>query len=227
MPKCTEPEVGALLHAYELHGLSEEDTKRFELHMMKCDYCFNAANAFQRTADCIIADPDVRAIIEEGAGRSQEMKSPMTKYLRYLWPETPLVLRPALIYLVIALMIVPAYWGLRTLRFNNIRTVQTVELFPDRSTGEGIFRLHAGSDGLICFVYRDAAPGETYHLLIETSEGEVVFSDDSFHTFDEYGVGHLIVPLSEMKPSVYHLKITNPRAEPPFNTQEYRFKIEE
>jgi hypothetical protein len=227
MPECTNPAEGALLHAYELHGLSEDDTKRFELHMMRCDYCLNEVRTFQETADCIVSDPDVREIIQDSATKVSETRSRATQYLRYLWPETPLVFRPALIYLVILLMIVPAYWGLRNLGSGRIRTIQTIELFPDRSTGKDVFQLHEGGEGLIGFLYRDAVPGEAYHVVIETDEGEMVFSDDSYDAFNEFGVGHLAVSLSEMKPGRYRLTITDPRAEPPLNSQEYRFKIEE
>ena len=37
---CTDPETGQLIGSYELKLLSEEELKRFEMHVMHCDHCF-------------------------------------------------------------------------------------------------------------------------------------------------------------------------------------------
>jgi len=83
-----------------------------------------------------------------------------------------------------------------------------------------------GKDGLINFVFEAAIVGESYHVIIEAKDGKVVYKNDSFREFDRNGTGRLLLPLAKMKPGYYRLVISDPRAEPPLNRQEYSFRIE-
>lgn len=42
---CTNPELGSLLHGYELSTLSESDAVRFEDHLVECGYCVQQLSA--------------------------------------------------------------------------------------------------------------------------------------------------------------------------------------
>ena len=227
MSKCKDSDLGNLLHAYELNVLSEEDIERFEIHLMECEHCFNQLKNFEQEATLLSSDDEVRELVREVSREEYpESESFLKRIWRYLWPETPLFFKPALAYLLILLMILPVYHGLKKLTENEIRPVQAISLFPDRSTAEEVFKISVGGDGLISFVFRGAVAGESYRVVIESEDGREIFRDDAFINFDEYETGQVLLPLAKMKPGSYRLVITDPRAEPPLNRQEYIFRIE-
>jgi Asp-tRNA(Asn)/Glu-tRNA(Gln) amidotransferase C subunit len=227
MSKCKDSNLGELLHAYELNALSEEDTERFETHLLECEHCFNQLKNFEQEAVLLSSDDEVKKIIREAVVEEFPRSESFLKRLwRYIWPETPLVFKPVLAYIVILLMILPAYYGLKRSPEQRIMSVQQISLIPDRSGEESLFKVSAGGRGLIRFVFREAIAGEKYHVVIQSEDGRVIFQDDSFDKFDEYGTGLLSLPLAKAKPGSYRLLITDPLAEPPLNKQEYSFSIE-
>ena len=112
MSECTDPHLGALLHAYGLNALSEEDFKRFEIHLLECEHCYEQLKKFRQVAPLLRSDRDVREMVREAARGQEESKSFWGKLGHKLWPDTPLVLKPAVAYILILLMVVPAYYGL-------------------------------------------------------------------------------------------------------------------
>ena len=228
MSKCKDLDLGNLLHAYELNALSEEDTERFETHLLECEHCFNELKNFEQESILLSSDNEIKKLIKETTRKEYpESESFLRRFWRYIWPETPLFFKPALAYLLILLMILPAYRGLKKLTEDKIRRVdQIISLFPDRSTAEEVFKISVGGDGLISFVFRGAVAGESYRVVIESEDGREIFRDDAFINFDEYETGQVLLPLAKMKPGSYRLVITDPRAEPPLNRQEYIFRIE-
>ena len=228
MSKCTNPEAGDLLHAYELNALSEEDTERFEIHLLECEHCFEQLKSFEREASLLTTDEGVKELIGEFATEGYpQAESFLKKLWRYIWPETPLLFKPALAYLLILLLIIPAYRGLMRLTKDSIRPVdQTILLTPLRSTEEATFEIGRGGDGEISFVFEDAVAGQSYQVAIESEDGRVVYKNDTFREFDAHKTGRLILPLVKMKPGGYRLVISDPRAEPPLNRKEYNFRIE-
>jgi len=231
MLKCTDLKLSALLHAYELKALSDEDAERFEIHLLECEHCFEQLKGFERVANLLSSDEEVKELIRESS--TEEYPHPesfLKKLWRHIWPETPLFFKPALAYLLILLMILPAYWGLREVTKPGTETeigpVQNISLTPFRSTGEDVFKISLGQDGMISFFFGDVIVGESYQVIIEAKDGKVVYKNDSFREFDRYGTGHLLLPLAKMKPGYYRLVISDPRGEPPSNRQEYTFRIE-
>ena len=63
MSACTNPELGAKLHAYELGILSEEECKELELHMLECPECDAQADSFEAAAAVIRESSEVRDIV--------------------------------------------------------------------------------------------------------------------------------------------------------------------
>jgi hypothetical protein len=227
MSKCKDPDVGALLHAYELNALSPEDMERVEIHLLGCEHCFNQLNSFELEASLLSSDDEVKELITRAAREEHPQSESLRKrFWRYVWPETPFVFKPALAYLLILLMILPAYRGVRISTRDQIRPVQTVSLFPDRSPDEDVFRISVGGDGLLRFVFRGAVAGQAYEVTIESENGAVIFRDSAFDGFDEYGAGQLLLPLAMMKPGIYRLVITDPRVPAQLGRQEYSFGIE-
>ncbi len=227
MSKCKDPKLGALLHAYELNALSQEDAEKVEIHLLGCEHCFNQLSNFELEAALLSSSDEVKELITEAAREEYPQTESLLKRLwRYVWPETPLVLKPALAYLLILLMILPAYHGVKELTEDKIRRVQTISLLPDRSSQGDAFKTSVGGDGLLRFVFRGAVAGQAYEVTIESEDGAVVFRDGAFDGFDEYGTGQLLLPLARMNPGNYRLVITDPRAEAPLNGREYGFGIE-
>jgi hypothetical protein len=231
MLKCTNLELGALLHAYELKALSDEDVERFEIHLLECEHCFEQLKSFERVANLLSSDEEVKELIRESSIEEYPYPESFLKKLwRYIWPEMPLLLKPALAYILILLLIIPAYWGLREVTKPGTETeigpVQNINLTPSRSTGDDVLHISLRKDGLISFVFVAVIVGNSYHVIIEAKDGKVVYKNDSFREFDRYGTGRLRLPLAKMKPGYYRLVISDPRGKPPLNRQEYTFRIE-
>lgn len=228
MTECRDKNLGILLHAYELNALSEDDTERFELHLLRCEHCFGEVKDFRRNALLLRKDAAVRdVLLDKTADERVEEESSAARLYRYLWPDGPIILKPGLAYLLALLLVIPAYYGLRTRGQDRIGKVQVVTLFPDRSVGEPLFRIGAGREGLLSFVFNGAVSGRPYSVVIETDDGSEIFREDEFADFDEYETGRLFLPLSRMKPGGYRLIISDPRSRLPSASQEYVFRIEE
>jgi hypothetical protein len=226
MLSCRESDIGMLLHAYELEALTEEETERFEIHVLSCNFCFRELADFEKAASYFHSDAEVHSIITNAARTAERSESRLRKLWKHLWPQAPLILKPAFAYLLIILMAYPTYWGLKSLREDEIRTVQAINLYATRSAGEKTFKIGSHSDGLLVFLYRGSVPGRSYEVTIMTDSGETVFRDNEFTDFDRHGTGRLLLPLREMDPDNYKLILRDPRAEPPQNVQEYHFRIE-
>lgn len=227
MHECIDPEIGNLLLGYEFNGLSEEETERFETHMIECRYCHDQFVEFASAIALLTSDADVRRTVETLAQETTLSSEPIfRRFWRYVWPDRPLVLRPAVAYIFILLLIIPAYLGVMRRTTDDIRSPQVIHLLPERSAGDNVLRLAAGQDGLLTFVVRGAAPGKSYTVSIETDDGRVVFSDDAFNSFDRFGTGLLLLPSSRMESGIYRLIIVDPQGEPPVNRQVQSFRIE-
>jgi len=223
MKKCVSPDVGKLLHAYELKKLSAENNERFEIHLLECDHCFKEVNEFDKVSNLMTTEKKIRVAVREAVDGTPATESLLSKILEYLWPDTRLVLKPALSYLVIAFLIYPAYLGLKIIDENQIRSVQVLNLIPERSIVEPV---KAGSDILLSFVFGEAEVGKSYRITIKSDDSDIVFQADSFSDFDEFGIARLLLPAKKMKPGSYSLFIVDPKGDPPLNKQEYTFKIE-
>jgi hypothetical protein len=233
MEKCIDPEIGLLLHAYELHALTEEEEQRFEIHLLECQYCLQEFKAFE--TESVLMN---RSAVLQDALRGLEAEPRRKTIWSKLWPEVPVLYRPALAYLLLLLMVYPTYRGL-VLRQQGpevrpeatagelVRPVQKIDLVPARSSETKSFKLGAEPEGIINFVFRGAKPGESYQVVIETEEGKIIQQVKGYRNFDRNGTGTLSVSVRQMKAGTYFLTITDPRGEFPGNTQEYAFVIEE
>lgn len=65
MSNCTDRKIGRLLHHYELGLLSDEDRRRFEMHLLECDICFEDVRQFRQQALLMKNDNEVKYTINE------------------------------------------------------------------------------------------------------------------------------------------------------------------
>ena len=228
MARCIDPQIGNLLHAYELRLLSAEERERFEIHLIACEHCSQEVESFAPALESMASDATTRAVVDEAA-REVGAKAPLLSRMRaWLWPDTPLVLKPALAYLIILLMVVPAYYGLKRPKKADIRAVsQTVELIPTRSTSLKIFKKSLGEVALLAFVFEAAETGKSYRVAIESEDGNLIYDNSEFRHFDWSKTGTLPLSLSGMKLGKYHVLITDPHDSSASKRQEYYFEIEE
>lgn len=215
-----------MLHAYELGALSEEDADRFEIHLLECQHCFAELKAFEEVADLLRSDEEIRNLARQAAAvQESSADSFWTKLWRLLWPDVHLAFKPVLAYLVILLLIVPAYMGLRRSRDRDVNQPQVITLLPEKSPGEEMFQADVDHDGLLRFVFRDALVNRSYLVSIESENGEMVYRNQDFNTFDDYGLGELIIPHAMMKPGCYKLIIAGPRTGSGQDTISYYFRV--
>ncbi|MDD4051279.1 MAG: zf-HC2 domain-containing protein [candidate division Zixibacteria bacterium] len=223
---CTDADVGALLHAYELGGLTEADVTRFEIHLLQCDRCFEAVRVFAPWAELLRTDNEVRGLVHDATKAPEAADSRLSRLGRYLWPPWPLVFRPAMIYLLVLVLLYPAYRGLRHVTTRPVEAIQTITLVPSRSAVVEGAVLQSGRDAAITFVFRGAQPGETYRVRLTTEKGRVVYEEEAFTGFDKYETGQILFPAEHMRPGAYVLELTDPRGNPPQNRQVYNFRIQ-
>ena len=211
MSECTDPRLGALLHAYGLNTLSEEDFKLFEIHLLECEHCFEQLKSFKQVAPLLRSDREVREMVREAARRQGKSKSFWGKLGHKLWPDTPLVLKPAVAYILILLMVVPAYYGLVSLVTDDYTRIQPVYLASERSADANVFRIKPEAEVIIIFYLADTVLGDVYRLVIESEDKKEILRHEAFDSFDESGEGWLKLPVSRMHPGDYELIVTNPR----------------
>jgi hypothetical protein len=222
--ECVDRSVGVMLHAYEVGGLAEEDIERFETHLLQCEGCFEAVRSFDTCAEVLRSDHGIREIVREG-GEEAIADSGIPGWRQYLWPSYPWPFRPAVLYLLLLLLLYPAYRGLHQSPPRPVTPVQTITLIPSRSAdAEGLF-LQSGRDAAITFVFRGAVPGKPYQVRLVADDGHVLYGEDVFTAFDQYETGQLLFPAERMQPGGYLLEVTDPAGPPPQNRQAYRFEV--
>jgi hypothetical protein len=226
MKNCTNKDVGNLLHAYEIGILSEQECEQFETHLLGCEHCHSMLESFEERALLLATSEKVKEVVDESVRPKATEEPFITRLWNLIWPKAPILLRPAVAYILALLMIIPAYQGLMRSSGEQIRSVQTVRLLPDRSTAENALKVSSGDYGLLSFVFRGAIAGESYRVMIIAENDDVIFRDDAFKGFDEYETGRLLLPIAELPRGAYRLAITDPRADAPLGTKEYVFRIE-
>jgi hypothetical protein len=218
--QCIDPEIGILLHAYELKLLDEENATRFEMHLLKCRYCFEEVQLFSEESDILHADNKIKKLT------AKEASPGFVKRLwRYLWPETPIIFRPAVGILTILLIAVPAWFVFHGTGEKQVRPIYTIALVPLRSAPESEYKLSSGADVLLNFVYENAAPQKKYRIVIMDKSGQEFYRNDSFTGFDKYGAGQLLVTRNSLKAGIYHMIIEDPQDSSNLNRQEYYIPI--
>lgn len=223
--KCTDSTIGELRHAYEIGALSVEDTEKFEIHMLECEACYEEVSQFDDAAELMRSDVEIRREVRQAADAGETRPSLVSTLIKYLWPETPLVFKPAVAFFALALLVYPAYRGMQGSGDSGLREIQSVSLLPNRSLSNASFLASPGQDGLISFVFPGAEVGMEYRLVIESSDGDEVMSIDSFTGFDQYETGRIVVPLGRLDDGSYRLVISDQVGADPYHEQIYVFEV--
>jgi hypothetical protein len=223
MSPCTDPKTGQLIHNYELNMLSGDELERFEIHMLECGYCFGETERFKEFGALLRTDPDVKQVVE-GVLAKHSKASLWARLKQYLWPDTNLALKPAFMYLLIMLLIYPAYRGIIGLQGEKIQTTKILTFIPSRSAG--LSTSSKGHDISINFVFLGAKPGKAYIVSILDSNRKSIYIDKNYRDFDQSGMGGLHLPQNALKPGLYSILIEDPIGIQPNDRQEYSIRIE-
>ena len=226
MDKCCNPSIGALLHAYELKTLRDEDVEKFELHLLDCDYCFNELSSFNEKAGMLLNDGQVKKEVQLQAGyntQAEEKKS----ILNFLWPKSvPFYFRPAAAYAVAILAIVFAPL-LRNPSFNSaIGPIQSIAFTQTRSTENVILDKNIADNGIVNFIVNNYTEDQTVNILIKSSSDKVIYEKSNYTDIDRMGIGRLYLPVNNLAAGQYNLEIVIESEQNPDRVLEYTFMIE-
>jgi len=222
--ECINGEIGDLLHAYELDILPPDETEKFEIHLLECEYCAQKVADFRRQAGLLRSGQQVRDEIAGQASDAHATGEAVTIWSR-LWPKGNFLLKPGLLLLIVLILLIPAYRGLFVGNGSRIGPPQVINLVPFRDSGTECFDRSLGGDGLISFVYPEAVTGQPYVVMIKSESGGIVFADSTYTDFDEYGTGRLLIPAMLMTPGRYKLLISSEGESGP--DREYAFCVRE
>ncbi|MCK5126277.1 MAG: zf-HC2 domain-containing protein [candidate division Zixibacteria bacterium] len=223
---CVDKSIGSLIHAYELGLLSEEKSECFEQHLMKCDYCASEVKDFSPRPAMILKDPFVKNEIRRLDNSISVKSSFLNKIWTYLWPNIPVILRPAIPVLLVLLLIYPASRGLHFTSISSVKSIQSIQLFPVRSKTVKVPISMAEQDIVVSFVYEGSVLGKSYYIDIKDDSRKIIYSEQSYKNFDEYDRGHLLISGNLLQQGRYCLTISDPNGNTISNIQEYRFTIQ-
>lgn len=222
---CTDPDCGAMLHAYELGALSPNEAERFEIHLLGCTVCFEEVRQFSWQSEIIRSDHTLWEDSATGSSFPVSARGKFKKVLTLLWPDTPLLLRPAVSLILVLVMLLPALHGLRMLPGEQIRPAVAIALVPTRSAEQTQFAVPADRPTVVSFVYDGAVPGQPYTVEIRRSGDAAFMHRSTYNDFDQWETGRLLLPSGTLTPGVYQLTISDPSVAPPAGRQEYRFSV--
>jgi len=231
MLKCIDERTGALLHAYELRTLSEEETGQFEIHLLHCEYCFARVSEFEKYASTIHHSDRVKESVGRFIGRRLESPTEKTGWRRGLWPKGSILLKPGLIYILALLLLIPSIYGIGGLfdEDSEIRPLKELTLIIGRSmrgdVDGDIFRKSDASDLAIAIGYLDHVPGHKYRISITDSHGELVAQLDNLNLLDDSDQGKILLPISQMKSGKYQITIYNQTNDSALMKDGYNFLI--
>jgi len=226
MSQCVNTELGEMLHAYETGVLSEHDSEAFEVHLIECRYCRNEVLRFETASTMIRHDPTFRDIADSIESSKPEPKSFFKSILSFLWPNTPLIFKPAIGFLLILLLAYPAYLGVmvqtgsisvesigpgeRVMTLSAYRSISVPSFAADESVRIDLSASYQ-------YIEYDGRPLIIRIVSVETEKE--VFRSDDWQLSQE-----LRIPANSLDPGKYSLELEDPKGEIEFNPREFRVK---
>lgn len=231
MNSCKDNNIGQMLHAFELKQLDAEQSEKFELHLLDCDYCFEQVSRFENIAGLLRFDSDVRELVSSHVDAADaapararaERAEPFWSRLRaLLWPETNLLLKPVVTYIIVLLLAYPAFVGIRHLSERPVQGVQSLLLTGTRTLADHT----AAADRPLVVMFRiaGAREGMTYRVTVKTESGDVVYENDQFADFNDREMATLLLAAGSLEPGRYQIEVFPAGGDSPLH--EYTFLVE-
>lgn len=187
--------------------------QQFEEHLMVCEACLEKVRRFQDLAPVLRDDAEAVDIVtqtlaETASGGEQSQNSIWAR----LWPKASLPFKPAFLYAVIIMLLIPAVSTLIPTRGEKDSRLQTIHLVDLRSgNGQMAFSAAEGLDGVIVIVFSKALPNQKYDIAISDTHGKTVVHIEHFDGFNVLGTGYLLFPKENMIAGEYTLTISQYR----------------
>lgn len=221
--QCTKSDTGKLLHAYELGILGQENVELFEMHLLKCEFCFAQVKLFEHSATLLCS----KEFLQNSNVANMNLETEVTRLnaLRaYLWPKFPFLLKPAVLLVILMALLLPVWNGLKSPGGGTIEQVKTITLVPMRSS-LSTASVSKSESLVIKFVYQGAIPGKSYMVKITNERNDIVLYHDSVNSFDKFGSASLLLPASILSTGNYELQITDPEVSGQIGQQTYYFGL--
>jgi len=223
--QCINSDVGKLLHAYEIGQLSEGDVCEFEAHVIECRSCLDELISMEQSVAAMIKDEKLRSLIERAATHeSTDRVAPTGLFDRLkgaFWPEGNWLFKPALAYAAVALLLYPAYLGLRSPGPDGPQVATTILLNTTRSVSAAPV---AGDIPVVLF-FRvfGHTEGDSYDLSLWTEADELLYRNPAFTAVDNRQMGTLSLPAGMIGSGGYRLVITRPDGS---TVRDYPFELQ-
>ncbi len=222
MKRCTDEKLGVLLHAYELGQLDAEQQGSFELHLLSCDYCFEQVSQFDAAASLLRFDSTVQQQVRSAEFVRDSQESIFSRLRELFWPRQNLLLKPALIYLVVAFLAYPAYIGIRHLGDRQVNDVQSLLLTGTRSVSGQ--KINAGEPLVLMFRIDGAREGSVFRVVIKGEDDSKIYENDQFSNFNEREMATVLLYGDVMTAGRYTIEVYKPNTEN--SLKEYEFVVE-
>jgi hypothetical protein len=223
--RCIDHNIGDLLHAFELDQLDSEQQEAFELHLLSCDQCFEQASKFEGVASLLRSDADVRELVSSATTVPEAQPEPESMWSRLrdaFWPKTNFLLKPMVSYLIVILLAVPAYMGLRRIQDQPVQGVQSLLLVGTRSLED--HKVTAGQPLVIMFRIDGAREGLHFRVSVRTDQNAVIYDNDHFDDFNDREMATLLLSAGSVSLGQYHIVVYPPDSDRPLH--EYTFVVE-
>ncbi|MBD3234766.1 MAG: hypothetical protein GF315_13655 [candidate division Zixibacteria bacterium] len=225
MRSSSEQQLCNLLHAYEIGALTDEDRERFEIHLLKCDACYSSVKEFKAHSDTMVRSELIKGTVSQGIAET-EPKGSFEKLRRYLLPDVPVIFRPAFLYLLLLVVLIPLVISMIQMRGTNIESVQYQDLISTRSAKRTVLEKDLSNQATLTFFYPDARHNRNYRLIITHENGQVIYKDENYNMFNEYQTGAINLDIENLTPGRYNLTIKDPELGDQREENVYTFWIE-
>jgi len=221
MSTCTKKDMSNLLHAYELNLLTDEELDLFETHLLSCDRCFEEVKVFLDESRILYQDQEVRQVVGQAAKPAASPPATLLQKLRrFLWPEVPLVARPALVYMLLLLMVVPAYRGMvewmgpiedsplaESPQIEAVHQLRTIFVPSVRDGSDLLISRKEGDKVALVFQFWSGTSGMNFPAVVTSLDGDIPYRKEEMITVDLYDQGGLGFYLPLMNSGRYQIEI--------------------
>jgi len=219
------------LHAYEIGALSEKDAESFEQHVLECESCLLALKELQPYNEILLLADETRQDLKEYSDALLEAENDSKTWKNYIWPKTPILLRPAFTYSVILILLAVICWPESTPPESELsgvtdstHQIQILTHAGNRDIPKNGLSLSDKRKCLLQFYFAKAAKDKPYRVIIEDENGEIILAEDNFH-IDKNKTGYLLLSRAVLTPGVFTLKIYDPSVSTTTSQMEFGFHI--
>jgi hypothetical protein len=195
--ECNDPAVGSMLHAYEICALTDEDAEKFEVHLLKCRSCFDKVLRFSASADLLRKDRSIRKEVERAMGGVTKHGTFGQKVRQHFWSVVAVT--------IIAMLLYPAWVGLKRFDGPKIRAIEVIPLVPTRTASSPINQPTVGNDFLLNISFDTDAAGKDFVVLILNAESDTLYMGDVRSETDSTATEAVLVPYETLSQGGYRI----------------------